>query len=1109
MPLAKILVVEDDSIIAEDIRLILLRLGYAISGITNNGPDAIQLSLSEKPDAIIMDITLRGEMDGIETSQKINEVFSVPIIYLTARQDKATIEKSKLTNPYGYMLKPLNERDLNSCLRMALYRFDTEKKLKESEERYFRLTENARDMIFRRSIVNGIYEYVNKASLSITGYSPNEFYSDPMLVEKIIHPDWKNYFRVLWENLKEGEVPDIYEFQIINKSGEARWLNQRNVMIKNTDGVPVALEGIVTDVTDRKKTEALIRKHSEEYRMILDSMPAMVLVKDFNNKLIRVNKQAAIKQGVKAEEMEGKYWEEFYTDETGESLKTEREIMVSGTPKLDSIESYKNGISDTKWAKVDRFPFRNEKGEITGVIVFSQDITERKQFEIKLGESEARYRNLTDKAPICLTRLLVKERIYEFANAEFVRQSGYTLEEFNNLTDEELNNLIYEDDRDRVLSEYSKWAKDGCPGVKHMTYRFTNKNGNMLWLDTYHYAEFNTEEKIYAINQIYIDVTEQKKSEYALRLSEEKFRAVADTTHAVIFIYQDDKFVYGNSYAEVLSGYSLEELYQMNFWDLVHPDYREEAKARGQARQKGENLPSRYEMKMVCKSGEEKWIDFSASLFEYEGRVAVLGTAIDITERKKINEAIKASEEKYRNLSQNAPVAVTRLSLDKNKYEFVNDEFVRQSGYSKEEINSLPDNVLANIIHIDDRSRILFEYNHWFNSGCKGVKFMEYKVINRNNQLLWLNTYLYAEFDSAGNPATINQICIDVTDRKEAAELVKLSEEKFRAVAESMPAQIVIFQGEKFVYANPYTEKLTGYTVMETLGMNFWDLVHPDSMDIVKATGMARQKGKLVPESYEIKILTKSNEEKWLFYSAKVINYNGNPAILGTAIDITQLKNAEESLKSSLIEKEILLKEIHHRVKNNLQIVSSLLKLQSTYIKDITSLNLFKESQNRVQSMALIHQKLYQARDLTNINFSEYAGSLISYLMQTFGITPDLMEVSINPEKIFMSIDNAIPAGLIINELVTNSIKHGFPSGSPGKIDICTSYDETTENYTLTVRDNGVGISDEIDIHKSPSFGLKLVTTLTEQMKGNISVIRENGTMFIVTMKNAHYKERA
>jgi PAS domain S-box-containing protein len=399
MPIAKILIVEDEPIVAKDIRQSLERLGFSIAGIAGNGNDAIRLTAETKPDAILMDIVLSSGMDGIETAKKINEQFNIPIIYLTAHQDKHTIEKSKTTKPYGFILKPLDDRDLNACLRMALYRFDTEKKLRESEERYFRLSENAKDMIFRISLVNGVYEYVNKAALDLTGYSPNEFYSSPMLIEKIIHPDWKNYFRQQWENLKSGDMPGIYEFQIINKSGEARWLNQRNVLIKNISGIPVALEGIVTDVTERKKTEALIKKQSEEYRLILDSMPAMVLVKDYNNKLIRVNKLAALRKGVNVEDMEGRYSEEFYSGQSEEDIKADREIMISGKPKLNSIEFFTNGTAEKKWVKVDRFPYRNEKGEIEGVIVFSQDITDQKKAEDELKKIEAKNAAILDALP--------------------------------------------------------------------------------------------------------------------------------------------------------------------------------------------------------------------------------------------------------------------------------------------------------------------------------------------------------------------------------------------------------------------------------------------------------------------------------------------------------------------------------------------------------------------------------------------------------------------------------------------------------------------------------------------------------------------------------------
>jgi PAS domain S-box-containing protein len=347
-----------------------------------------------------------------------------------------------------------------------------------------------------------------------------------------------------------------------------------------------------------------------------------------------------------------------------------------------------------------------------------------------------------------------------------------------------------------------------------------------------------------------------------------------------------------------------------------------------------------------------------------------------------------------------------------------------------------------------------------------------------------------------------------MTKRKVAEDAIKLSEEKFRAVAESIPAQVVIFQDEKFVYVNPYSYNITGYTAEEMLEMNFWDLVHSDFAETAKQRGISRQKGELVPDNYEMKIITKSGEVKWINYSARVIDYNGKPAVVGVATNISEIKKAEDALKHSLHEKEILLKEIHHRVKNNLQIVSSLLKIQSSYVDDENVKQLFKESQNRVQSMSLIHQKLYQTKDLAHIDFREYIDTVSTHLQHSFGILEDKVEIKVDVHNIAMSIDNAIPAGLIINELITNALKHAFGTSGKGEIYINLAYDEFSHEYWLVVRDNGSGIRNDFDINRSGSFGLKLVSTLVGQMGGAIDIISRGGTEFRIMFKNVEYKER-
>jgi two-component sensor histidine kinase len=218
---------------------------------------------------------------------------------------------------------------------------------------------------------------------------------------------------------------------------------------------------------------------------------------------------------------------------------------------------------------------------------------------------------------------------------------------------------------------------------------------------------------------------------------------------------------------------------------------------------------------------------------------------------------------------------------------------------------------------------------------------------------------------------------------------------------------------------------------------------------------------------------------------------------------IAELKRAEEVIKSSLKEKEVLLQEIHHRVKNNLQIISSLLNLQSRDIRDEKMLGLFKDCQNRVRSMGYIHESLYKTKDLASIDFAEYIKTLTNNLYHSYITDKSKISMTTNVKNISLTIDTAIPCGLIINELVSNALKHAFPSywKDKGKIEISLQQNGDDE-IELIVKDNGVGISENIDFRKSDSLGLKLLTTLVEdQLHGMIVLNRETGTTFLIRFK--------
>ncbi len=216
--------------------------------------------------------------------------------------------------------------------------------------------------------------------------------------------------------------------------------------------------------------------------------------------------------------------------------------------------------------------------------------------------------------------------------------------------------------------------------------------------------------------------------------------------------------------------------------------------------------------------------------------------------------------------------------------------------------------------------------------------------------------------------------------------------------------------------------------------------------------------------------------------------------------EIAQRKQAQEQINESLREKIVLLREVHHRVKNNLQIVSSLLNLQAGYINDKKVLQVFKESQTRIRSMALIHEKLYQSRDLDKINFSDYIDSLIQDLFRTYRSQLNNINIKCEASQIFLEIDQAILCGLIINELISNSIKHAFKDRNEGNIIVRLSNEG--EDYQIIVEDNGIGFPVDIDIENSDSLGLQLVTSLTTQMSGKLEINSDNGTTVKILFKN-------
>ncbi|MFC1852201.1 PAS domain S-box protein [candidate division CSSED10-310 bacterium] len=345
----------------------------------------------------------------------------------------------------------------------------------------------------------------------------------------------------------------------------------------------------------------------------------------------------------------------------------------------------------------------------------------------------------------------------------------------------------------------------------------------------------------------------------------------------------------------------------------------------------------------------------------------------------------------------------------------------------------------------------------------------------------------------------------DISERKQAEEKIRNSEEKFRTIFENVHDALIYLDHQgKIIDVNEKAINLYGGSRHELLDRHFTKIgifSPQDEPELVRKFTHAFQEEKL---SLDLSINNKKGQTIHLECSMTRIK---NEKLVVTARDVTARKKVAQKLESSLDEKEILLKEIHHRVKNNMQIISSLLNLQARRVQNEEIQGMFIESQHRIQSMSLIHEQLYQSKDFSSIDLGKYIRNLVKSLYSSYGINSNRIKPVIAVRDVTLDIDTAIPCGLIINELVSNTLKYAFPEHKTGEIRIMMQT-RNHEEHELVVQDDGIGLPADMDISNSPTMGLYIVHLLsTRQLKGQVAMDRAKGTQFTITFsKQNHYQ---
>jgi two-component system, sensor histidine kinase PdtaS len=319
-------------------------------------------------------------------------------------------------------------------------------------------------------------------------------------------------------------------------------------------------------------------------------------------------------------------------------------------------------------------------------------------------------------------------------------------------------------------------------------------------------------------------------------------------------------------------------------------------------------------------------------------------------------------------------------------------------------------------------------------------------------------------------------------------------------------AIISIDASQRIILFNQGAERIFGYSAADISG-ELLDVLLPPRLldahrrhirDFHQASITARRMG----ERTEILGRRKDGTEFPAEASISKVEIEGQVMFTVILRDVTERMLVEERVKTSLREKEALLKEIHHRVKNNLQVVSSLLGLQSRSVADPETRKMFRESQNRIHSMALLHESLYQSENLSQVNFPDYIRELAAHLFHSYGVAAERIHLRTNLDRLALNLDTAVPCGLIVNELVSNSLKYAFPDGREGEIRI--ELRELRDGMArLVVADNGIGLRGDLDWTTTKSLGLRLVRTLAQQLGAKIDVVSDPGTEIQLTFAAA------
>ncbi|MBI2279788.1 MAG: PAS domain S-box protein [Bacteroidetes bacterium] len=1021
--------------------------------------------------------------------------------------------------------------------------------LKQNEERYRQLfTKNMAGVFITE---NNIIIECNNSFAKIFGFKTR--------MELIGKKAADLYFKLsdrekYLKDLRKKNQLTNYKIRHKDKNGNEVWISS-NVTLHEliVNGKPVLrLEGTLIDVTEQVNNEKRLVESEEKYKNLIEHSPYGIII-HVNGKIIFANQKAAEivgetvhqnqkiqkdlldyllpehrKQASKKIKQQLKFNEDVFIDVRIKSPITNKiiDIRTKALPIVyqnqQAIQVVFHDVSAQKQLSKERL--KNQIAEESNKLL-QKEIEERKKIEHELLQNQQYTNNIISSSLDVICSTDEDEKIKEFNRAAEIT-FGFTKKEMKAIP----SKALYADETGfyRVKKELDETG--------FFTGEVINKRKNGELFTSFLAASVlrDTDGKIIGTMGVSRDITEIKLAEQELIESEERYRDLFENASDLIqSVSVNGQIVYVNNAWKNTLGYSDQEIQDKTIFDFLHPEGKEHCINFFKNIIKNKNTETvKTSVELIDKKGNKVVVEGSVSCkLNAQGKVvSTRGIFRNITEEK----WIKTRQDVYNNIS--------KIISEKTQAEEIYEAIRVELG------NVMNTEVFAISYSINEHT-IAFPYYYDIERGGKitttprshrkGIN--EYFLKQQKGAILKRKELSILIDELIGRPCKVF-VGVPLKVKNEVVGVLSVQsyfneneyDNKSLEILEFISGAIALTVQKKYDEHLLFeqTSKLTSiiensshlfWTYDKNIGLTSYNQNYADAIfdlygfypKILSNTKNRVNETKLQPfwdKKYEEvfngkkvefiteRINTGGNRIIREVFLNPIFNENNEVVLVsGIAHDITDKQIAEESLKDSLKEKEVLLKEVHHRVKNNLQVISSILNLQSSYIEDEKIITILRESQDRIKTMSIIHESLYQANDFSKINFSQYIVSLSKNLVLSYGNLHSFVETAFEIEEVSLSLDLSIPCGLIINELVSNSLKYAFKGKEKGKITISLFLKKGL--ITIKVSDNGVGIPKNMNIKETNTLGLQLVMALVEQIDGELKIENNRGTTFTVTFK--------